>query len=146
MRHQAGHVAAFVADAGNVLERTIRIRRVGQVSIRIAVSPQNLVVGLELGQSFLVGKVAAFPVSDGDAQDFPGRDFIREGRIRRGGFEVNVLAMELEVAVADERAGQQTCLGEHLEAVADADDESAIGGELFYGLHHGAEPRDRAAA
>jgi hypothetical protein len=25
VRHQAGHVAAFVADAGNVAERTVRI-------------------------------------------------------------------------------------------------------------------------
>ena len=32
MRHQAGHVALFVADAGDVLQRAVRIRRVGQVS------------------------------------------------------------------------------------------------------------------
>ena len=33
-----------------------------------------------------------------------------------------------------------------MKAVADAEDEAAVVGELFHGLHHGAEPRDRAAA
>ena len=32
------------------------------------------------------------------------------------------------------------------KAVADAEDEAAVVGELFHGLHHRAEPRDRAAA
>ena len=54
--------------------------------------------------------------------------------------------MELQIAVADERAGQQVRFGQDLKAVADADDEAAVVGELFHGLHHGAEPRDRAAA
>ena len=57
-----------------------------------------------------------------------------------------MFAVELQVAVADERAGQQAGFGEDLKAVADAEDEAAVVGELFHGLHHGAEPRDRAAA
>ena len=42
--------------------------------------------------------------------------------------------------------GSRPASRENLKAVADAEDEAAVVGELFHGLHHGAEPRDRAAA
>ena len=146
MRHQAGHVALFIADAGDVLQRAVGIRGVGQVSVRIAVLPEDLVVGLELRERFFVGKIAAFAVGDGHAENFARRNLARERRIVRGGLEENIFAVELQIAVADERAGQQAGFGEHLKAVADAEDKAAVVGELFHGLHHGAEPRDRAAA
>ena len=55
-------------------------------------------------------------------------------------------AMELQIAVADQRAGQQAGLGQHLKAVADAQHQPALVGELLDGLHHRAEPRNRPAA
>ena len=57
-----------------------------------------------------------------------------------------MLAVELQVAVADERAGQQAGLGQNLKAVADTQHQPAVVGELFHRLHHGAEPRDGAAS
>src|SRR5258707_1260891 len=69
MRHQAGHIALFIADAGDVLQRAVGIRGVGRVSAGVAVLPQNLVVGLELRERFFVGKVAAFAVRDGHAEN-----------------------------------------------------------------------------
>ena len=146
MRHQAGHVALFIADAGDVLQRAVRVRAVGQVSTGVAVLPKDLVVGLELGERFFIGEIAAFAVGDGHAENFSRRNLAGERRVGRGGLEENVFAVELQVAVADERAGQQAGFGEDLKAVADAEDEAAVVGELFHGLHHGAEPRDRAAA
>ena len=145
MRHQAGHVALFIADAGNVLQRAVRIRGVGQVSARIAVLPEDLIVGLELRERFFVGKIATFTVGDGHAENFSRRNLAGERRVVCGGLEENVFAVELQIAVADERAGQQAGFGEDLKAVADAEDEAAVVGELFHGLHDGAEPRDRAA-
>ena len=50
------------------------------------------------------------------------------------------------IAIADQRAGQQPGFAEDLEPVADAQDQAAVVGELLDGLHHRAEPRDRAAA
>src|SRR5262249_18609521 len=41
-------------------------------------------------------------------------------------------------------AGKQARLGEDLEAIADADDRTAVGGELADGLHDRAEPGDGA--
>jgi len=108
--------------------------------------PKDLVVGLELRERFFVGKVAAFAVGDGHAQNFPRRNLAGERRIVRGGLEENIFAVELQIAIANQRAGQQAGFGEDLKAVADADDEAAVVGELFHRLHHGAEPRYRAAA
>ena len=59
---------------------------------------------------------------------------------------MDVFAVELQVAVAHQRAGQHPGLGQHLEAVADAEDPAAVRGELLDSLHDGTEPRDRAAA
>ena len=55
-------------------------------------------------------------------------------------------ADELEAAVADQRAGQQTGFDQNLEAVADAEHQPAIGGEALHGLHHRRELGDGAAA
>src|SRR5208283_4312248 len=117
MGHQAGHVAAFAANAGNVLKRTVRIRLVGQVSTRVAILPENLVVCLELRQRFLVGKITAFAVGDGNAENFIRRNLARERRVGGGGLQENVFAMELQVAVADECAGQESGFGQNLETV-----------------------------
>ena len=67
------------------------------------------------------------------------------GESVRDGLEKNVFAMELQIAVADERAGQQAGLGQHLETVANPQHQPAVVGKLFHRLHHGAEPRDGAA-
>ena len=146
MRHQAGHVALFIADAGDVLQRAVGICGVGQVAVGVAVLPQDLIVSLELRERFFVGKIAAFTVGDWHAKNFSRRNLAGERRIVRGGLEENVFAVELQVAIADERAGQQARFGENLKAVADAENEAAVVGELFHGLHHGAEPCNRAAA
>ena len=146
MRHQAGHVALLVADAGDVQQRAVRIGVVGQVAVLVTVLPEDLVVGLELCEGFCVGKVATFAVGDGHTKNFSRRNLAGERRIVRGGLEENIFAVELQVAVANQRAGQQMRFGQDLKAIADAEHEAAVVGELFHGLHDGAEPRDRAAA
>ena len=57
-----------------------------------------------------------------------------------------MLAVELLIPVANERAGQQAGLGQHLKTIAHAQHQPAIVSKLFHRLHHGAEPRDGAAA
>src|SRR5262245_39830935 len=41
VRHHAGHVAAFVANAGDVLDRAVRIRVIGQLSFGIRILPED---------------------------------------------------------------------------------------------------------
>src|SRR5271168_308655 len=43
MRHQACHVAALVANPGDVLYRTVRAGGVGDGALSIGVTPENLI-------------------------------------------------------------------------------------------------------
>ena len=72
----------------------------------------------------------------------------RAGERRRGVVDphVDALAYEGQRAIARQRAGQQMGLAQNLEAVADAEDESAVGGEARDALHDRREARDRAAS
>ena len=53
--------------------------------------------------------------------------------------QVGPLAAILEVVVAHQRPGKQPRLAEHLEAVADADDQAALGRETLDRRHYGRE-------
>ena len=59
---------------------------------------------------------------------------------------MDVAANELETAVANERAGEQTGFDQDLKPVAYAEHEAAIAREPAHGLHHGRELGDGAAA
>ena len=60
--------------------------------------------------------------------------------------QTHVAADEAERLVRTQDAGQQPCLREDLEPVADAEHEPAVGGERRDRAHDRREPRDRAAA
>ncbi len=103
-------------------------------------------MALRLRERFFIGKITAFAVCNGHAQQFVSRNFIRKRCVEVVGFQKDVFAVELQVAIADERAGQQAGFGKHLKAIANAENEAAIFGKLFHGLHHGTEPRNRTTA
>ena len=90
--------------------------------------------------------VAAFAVRDGHAQHLALLRRVGEGRVGGVDAQAHFAADELEAAVADQRAGQQAALHQDLEAVADAEHQPAIGGELLDRLHDGRELGDGAAA
>ena len=85
-------------------------------------------------------------MGDGQAQDFAPVGGAGEGRVGGFGAQVDVAADELEAAIADQRAGEQSGFDQDLEAVADAQDEAALGGEAADGAHDGGELGDGAAA
>jgi hypothetical protein len=60
--------------------------------------------------------------------------------------DVHRLRYEREARVPHERAGEQVGLAQDLEAVADAEDRSALGRVPLDGLHDRAEPRDGTRA
>ena len=101
---------------------------------------------LELGDDLGLRVVVALPVRDRHAQHLSPR---RTGGERRVGLldpDVHVLAVKLQVAVAEHRAGEESRLAENLEAVADAQDRAAGSDEVADGGHHRREPGDRAGA
>ena len=70
MRHQSGHVAGRVADAGDRAERAIRVCRIvrvrGDFGVLVDVSEEDLAVAFELVERGVVGVVAALTVGNGN--------------------------------------------------------------------------------
>ena len=69
-----------------------------------------------------------------------------EGGVGGLGAQVDLLADVLLAGVAHERAGQKAGFAEDLEAVADAEDEAVVGGELLDRLHDGGKAGDGSGA
>src|SRR5437868_4701995 len=83
---------------------------------------------------------------DGDVEDVALIASRREGKVGPFDEQVGPLAPKLERRVADERARQEACLTQDLEAIADAPDQAAAVGELAYLFHDRREARDCAGA
>jgi hypothetical protein len=146
MRHQTGNIARLVANSGNVVERPVGVALFGRLALRIHIAPQNLIIGSQSRQGFVISEIAPFSMSDGDAQQTPGRDFAGEGRLCGYGLEIDVFAAKLKGTIANERAGEQARFAKDLEPVADAQDPSALRGKALDSLHDRAESSDGAGA
>ena len=85
--------------------------------------------------------VVALAVGDRQAQHLPLAVAAGEIEVVSLDPEEGVAALELQSAVAAQRAGQEARLGEHLEAVADAQHRAALGGVLAHRLHDRREGR-----
>src|SRR5918911_268871 len=83
---------------------------------------------------------------DGDAEHAPRFQLIGEGRLGRLDADADMLADEMQIAVANQRAGQKASLAEDLKAVADAEHKAATRRKLLDGIHHGREARKRPGA
>ena len=154
VRHEAEDVEVLVADAGDVVERAVGAGAADRAAAALAglgavggaVAQHDLAVVAHAGQGVGVDPVVALVVLDDDAQHVAGLGRLGEGRAGVLDAQVDVAADELEADVADERARQQVGFGQDLEAVADAHDEAAAGGEVGDRGHDGAEAGDGAAA
>ncbi len=131
VRHHAKHRAPFVENAGNVLERSIRIGVVGRFAVVVAVAKGNAAVAFKRVQGFIVGVVVAVVVGDGNSDDLTGGIPVREWAVRLIDTQMHVPADKFEIAVADQCAGQQAAFGQHLKSVADPEDMNARGGFLL---------------
>ena len=70
MGHEAEDISGFVANAGDVFAGAVGVCGIGGLALGIAVVDEDLVVRVEGGEGGVVGEVAAFPVGDGDIEDF----------------------------------------------------------------------------
>src|SRR6478752_2986160 len=142
VRHEADDVAALVGDAGDVAVGAVGVAALGVGDVAEDDAP----LPLEPVEGRLVGDETALAVLEDDRDLLAG---LEVGRPRGRGVlddEPLVDAVELAVVVADQSAGQQVALGEHLEAVADAEDGQATLGRRDERLHDRCEAGDGAAA
>ena len=138
MRHHAEHPSRRVQHAGDIVPRAI-----GRGA---DVTEGDAAFALEFGQGLGIGEIIALIMGDRNANDFillvaGGKDAV--AALHRQG---NVAAEEFEIAIAHQDAGQQAAFGEHLEAVANAEDRdpgARLGDDV---AHHRRLRRHRAAA
>src|SRR5207245_5519131 len=68
--HHAHDIAARTADAGNVVERAVRIRFSRDVPGRGRIAEHNAVVAAKFRERSFVTKIVAFHVADRNAENF----------------------------------------------------------------------------
>ena len=146
MGHEAEDISGFVADAGDVFAGAVGVCGVGGLARGIAVVDEDLVVCVEGGEGGVVGKVATFPVGDGDIEDLAFGGGAGESGIGRFHADALVFADEVETFVANEGTGEESALAEDLKAIADAEDGATGCSETFYRLHDRRELGDGSAA
>src|ERR1700722_8987236 len=88
VRHQAKDIAAFIADAGDVVERAVGVGGVGKIAVLRTVAEEDAVFTLELLDHGWFGEIVAFPVRDRDAQDLAFVAGVGEWRV--GGFDAHM--------------------------------------------------------
>ena len=79
-------------------------------------------------EGFGVGVIVALAVGNGDAKSLTHAAPGGEGGVGPFGSQVCPLAPVFQVRIAHQDAGQQTGFAQHLEAVADADNQPSFGG------------------
>ena len=115
MGHESHHVAGFVGDPGDVVEASIGV---------VDVAQDHAVFVAEPTQCLGIAHVVAFEMVDRHPQHGAGRRQPGEHRRDVSTRSSTVSHRNVRPDVLLQRAGQQPGLGEHLEAVADADDRT----------------------
>ncbi len=140
MGHQSEDAAGRVADAGDVFHGAIgvdRVDAVGKVAFDVAISEGDLVVLFEDFEGLGFAVEVAFAVGDGDGHAV---DVFEPDAFLALGFDIDPAAFVAGLFVVHERRlsfavffvdrGDEAEVGDHLEAVADADDEFVVAGEV----------------
>src|SRR5882724_10550240 len=136
MWHQAEYIAPAIADPGNIISRTIRIGVLSKVAFFVAIAENDSLVLLESFQCGIIANVITFRVSDRQTEDRAWFQFVCKRRIGVFNSYQHVFTDEMQVAVSDQRAGQQARFEEDLKTVADAEDKTPGVRESLYRIHH----------
>jgi hypothetical protein len=110
MRHHPEHVPAWVADARNVVERTVRIGMRGDLALGAGITKYNLLIALQVSQGGIVAEVVALHVTDGYGEHFAVAAGMSEGSVGVVHSYVDWLANVLQAYIAHQGAGQQSGL------------------------------------
>ena len=108
-----------------------------RLAVRIGVAKHDPAARLQFPQHVRRRVVVAFAVRDRHPEHLPWRAQRRERRIGAIDPHADELAVKLQVAIAQHRAGQQPAFEQDLEAIAHAEDRPALRRELGDGVHDG---------
>src|SRR5262249_8860150 len=133
-------------DSCDRAARPIRVRIGSQPARVIAVAKDDLPVSLQLVERRIVGVVVPLTVCDREPEDLALTQRRRERRADHLGTDCDIAADEPQMLILNQRAWEQTNLGQYLETIADAEDESACERVATNRLHNRSELCERAGA
>src|SRR3972149_1006792 len=144
MGHHAEHVPLLAQYPRYIGERAVGVGVLADNALGRRVPERDPSLAFEPLYGLGLRVVVAVGGGYRDVDDLPSlvRFCERGGRVPD--LEVNVAADELEPPVPHEHAGPKAGLRQHLETVADADDEPAPVGEGDYLAHYRRRARDGA--
>ena len=145
MRHQAKDISFAIADAGDVFNRTIRIRFGNNPALAVRIAQNHLSIGVEVAQSFCVGEETPFAMGNRQAEKRPFRAAMCEWRIIHFYPRRHHVTHESQRTVPHERTGQKTGLAQNLKPVARAEHELASLRVTDYCVDDRRKARDSAA-
>ena len=125
MRHQAEHIALRRIDAGDVVERAVRIGLGRDLTLGVAIAEGDEALAFEPGERLGIADIVAFAMGDADIDHLPLGIGGGEGGVVALDAQMLALADEFQIGVACKNARQQPGLAGDLEAVADAEHEAA---------------------
>src|SRR5690554_3868776 len=136
MRHEPDDVAASVGDAGDVVDRAVRVH--------VDVTEHHSPLALKTIDGLGGGNESALTVLQGDGDLLVLLEPVgpRGRRVLHGQFLIT--ADEVAVVVAHQAALEKVRLGEHLEAVADSENGHALAGSFDHLGHDRREAGDGA--
>src|SRR5215210_1601724 len=146
MRHHAEHVATLAEDPRDIALGAVGIGVRGDAAPGVRISEDNPSLRLELLEDFYWRHVSPVAVRDWNPQNFALLVQVGEHGVRILDADSHFSRYELQVRVAHQSAGQQSCLAGDLKPVADREHGSAVLCMGDYFLHDRAEARDRTYA
>lgn len=146
VRHEPEDVAPSVADTGDGPRRPVEVPDRIEAAGGIDVAKHDLVPRLELVQCGIEVRVVALAVGDRQPQHLTDAIARGVGEVVALDAQEDIATLEASTDIAAQRPRQQARFGEHLEAVADAQDQAAPGRVLPDRAHHRRDRRQRAAA
>jgi hypothetical protein len=108
VRHHAQHVSLLIADARNIIDRTVEIGLFGGFSPFIAISKHNLIVILKRFKTVGVGKIIAFAMGYRNLQDLLFIQILCKKCIRTLTAKAHLLANVAQLFVMQHGARKQT--------------------------------------
>jgi len=151
VRHQPKDISFAIADAGDVFNRTVRIRFGNNPALAVRVAQNHLSIGVEVSQGFCVREEATFAMRNRHVEKRPLREAMRSFWAASCEWEIihvhtrsDHVTHKSQRAVPHERTGQETGFAENLEPVARTEHELAGARIADYRSHDWRKTRDGA--
>src|SRR5215217_6484253 len=131
MRHYTKHVTFAVTNPRNVVARAVWVSVVGDSPILLAITKDDAIFSLQLCERVVVADVVSFGMRDRNAQHRACLQFISKRTVRRFHAHMDMFANKVQIAIANQSAGEKSRFAEDLESITNSEHEPATLGKLL---------------